>query len=212
MMMSKLAGKFIVFDGPDGCGKSTQIKMLADVLRGDGLPLVTLRDPGGTAAGDAIREILLRGGHGSLDIRGELLLFMASRAQLVKEQIRPAFSEGKSVLCDRYISASCAYQGAGGLDPKDILQVGSFAVEDSWPDLTVVLDVSPEVGFERIRRSRGGRFDAMESRGLQFHEKVRGIFLQLPDIYPGKVEVIDAAGTEEEVHNRILELLTNVDF
>lgn len=211
-MMIKLTGKFIVFDGPDGCGKSTQMKILADGLKKEGLPLVTLRDPGGTVAGDAIREILLHGRHGILDIRSELMLFMASRAQLMKEKIKPAASAGKTIFCDRYISASCAYQGAGGLAPKEILKIGSFAVEGNWPDLTIILDVSPETGFERISKHRGEDFDAMENRGLDFHAKVREIFLKLPEIYPGKVVIVNAEGTVEEVHNRILELLKNVDF
>ncbi len=209
----KFAGKFVVLDGPDGCGKSTQVHLLADRLRTQGVDVVTFRDPGDTEIGNAIREILLGPRHAKRDIRCELMLFMASRAQLVSQKIRPALAEGRAVLCDRYVSASCAYQGAGGLDMKAILDVADFATAKTWPDLTIVLDVKTEEGFERInthRRDPG--LDAMESRSREFHRKVRENFLQLPAIYPRPVLIVDGSGSVDEVHQRIWEKLNGVDF
>ena len=120
-LSAKLAGKFIVLDGPDGCGKSTQVHRLAEYLRKTGGDPLTVRDPGDTDIGNAIREILLGEKYARRDIRCELMLFMASRAQLVSEKIRPALSAGRTVLSDRYVSSSCAYQGAGGLDVAKII-------------------------------------------------------------------------------------------
>jgi dTMP kinase len=209
----KLAGKFIVLDGPDGCGKSTQVKKLAQRLEQGGGDSLTVRDPGQTAIGEAIREILLGPKHAQRDMRCELMLFMASRAQLVAEKIKPALAAGRTVLSDRYVSSSCAYQGAGGLDPREILGVAEFATDHTWPDLTIVLDIPAERGFERIEAHRSHiALDAMEQRSLDFHRKVREIFLQLPSFYPRPVIVVSAEGTVDEVHTRILETLSVVDF
>jgi dTMP kinase len=219
MLKEKLAGKFIVFDGPDGSGKGTQIERLAGALAAEGLDVVRARDPGGTVIGDQIREILL---HKNLltgmDVRCETLLFMASRAQLVREVILPAVGAGKVVLCDRFISATCAYQGAAGYDVRRIIELGRFAVGEVWPAMTLILDVPAEQGLQRAgRRSEttgqeGGRHDAMESRPIDFHRKVRELFLHLPADYPGRIEIIDGAGTPDEVHEKILEVLKRVDF
>lgn len=213
----KLAGKFIVFDGPDGSGKGTQIERAARALKAEGIPIVCTRDPGGTAIGDQIREILL---HKNLltamDVRCETLLFMASRAQLAGEVIGPAIREGKTVICDRFISATCAYQGAAGYDVANIIELGRFAVGDLWPQLTLVLDVPADEGLKRAGRRQGkaagAGHDAMESRPIDFHRRVREIFLQLPGLYPGRVEVVDGGGSPDEVHQRVMEVLRRVDF
>lgn len=216
-LKDKLAGKFIVFDGPDGSGKGTQIDLLARKLMGEGLPVVCTRDPGGTAVGDQIREILL---HKNLltamDVRCETLLFMASRAQLVGEVIGPALRELKIVVCDRFISATCAYQGAAGYDLRKIIELGRFAVGDLWPQLTLVLDVPADEGLKRAGRRQGqavgARHDAMEARPIDFHRRVREIFLKLPGVYPGRVEVVDGGGSPDDVHQRVMEVLRRVDF
>ncbi len=213
----KLAGKFIVFDGPDGSGKGTQIDLLARALTTEGLPVVSTRDPGGTAIGDQIREILLHKNLlAAMDVRCETLLFMASRAQLVGEVIGPAIREGKTVICDRFISATCAYQGAAGYDVARIIELGRFAVGDLWPQLTLVLDVPADEGLTRAGRRQGqavgARHDAMEARPIDFHRRVRDIFLQLPGVYPGRVEVVDGGGSPDDVHGRVMEVLKRVDF
>ena len=230
-LAEKLTGKFIVFDGPDGAGKGTQIARLSDALRAVGLEVVCTREPGGTVVGEQIREMLLGQALDVMDVRCEMLLFMASRAQLVGEVIEPAIKMGKTVLCDRFISATCAYQGAAGCDVKQIIDLGRLAIGGTWPDLTLVLDVPAEVGLARIdrhgrsgavtdARDRAGEgggdakpgMDAMESRPIAFHRRVRELFLSLPRIYPRPVEVIDGTGLENEIHERILEVLGRVDF
>ncbi len=208
-IVEKLRGKFIVLDGPDGCGKTTQQKLLTDELSQFGANVVSVRDPGDTRAGETIRKILLEDKYAPLDIRCETLLFMASRAQLVKEKILPALSERKTIIADRYVSSTCAYQGACGENIKKIISLARYATKNLWPDLTIILDVNAATGLGRIK---GRKFDAMESRGLEFHNRVRDIFLSLPEIYPSFVKVIKADSGEITVHKRILETLANVDF
>ncbi len=205
----KLAGRFLVFDGPDGCGKSTQIGLLAERLGGGPLEVVHTVDPGGTAIGDRIRQLLLGEHLATMDVRCETLLFMASRAQLAAEVVRPALARGAVVLCDRFVSATCAYQGAAGQDVRTILELGRLAVGDTWPDLTVILDVPVELG----RRRRSHRpADAMESRPEDFHRRVREGFLSLPRDYPGRVEVLDGTPAPGQVHEAIMEVLERVAF
>jgi dTMP kinase len=208
----KIAGKFIVLDGPDGCGKSTQARRLAEGLARQGVPLITVRDPGDTAIGDSIRNILLGPDHEHREMRCELLLFMASRAQLAAEKIKPALAAGKTVLADRYVSSSCAYQGAGGLEIGDILNIARFATQETWPDLTLILDVSAQAGLDRIQTQRQAARDTMERRGLEYHRKVRDIFLKLPEIYPKPVIILPAGDTIDKVHRQILETLIRVDY
>ncbi len=206
-----LAGKYIVVDGPDGAGKSVQLDRLKSLIEGLGGSWVYARDPGGTTIGDRIRHVLLGYDLSEMDVRCETLLFMASRAQLVSEVVRPALAAGKTVLGDRFISATCAYQVAAGFDRDDVLALGRLAVGDTWPDLTIVLDVPPDVGFERTGRKRGpaaeGQYqmfdgaitDAMERRPLEYHRRVREIFRTLPSFYPAPAEVIDATRTPDAV-------------
>jgi dTMP kinase len=218
-----LAGKFIVIDGPDGSGKGTQLSHIDVELTGRGLTVCRARDPGGTTVGDRIRHILLDYDLAEMDPRCETLLFMASRAQLIAQVIRPALAAGQVVLCDRFISATCAYQGALGLPVPDIIALGQHAVGDTWPDLTIILDVPPEVGFQRTGRKAhhaanhqdvgqlnmfdGATSDAMERRPLDFHRRVRQIFTTLPKVYPRPVEIIDASAEPTDVTNHILEAL-----
>ncbi|MEW6252073.1 MAG: dTMP kinase [Planctomycetota bacterium] len=205
----ELAGKFIVIDGPDGAGKGAQLERITAWLAGLGVCCRRARDPGGTEIGDRIRHVLLGYDLSVMDPRCETLLFMASRAQLVAEVVRPALAAGETVLCDRYISATCAYQAAAGVPTEDILALGRHAVGDTWPHLTIVLDVPPELGFERTGRKphhagrredagqrsmfEGATADAMERRPVEFHRAVRAKFLELPAIYPRPVIIIDAS-------------------
>lgn len=226
----KLRGKFIVFDGPDGCGKSTQRKLLGDALTAAGLTVVHCKDPGGTAIGDRIRHVLLDYDLSEMDVRCETFLFMASRAQLVGEVVEPAMKTGKAVLCDRFISSTCAYQGAAGYDIPRVIEVGRYAVGQTWPDMTLIFDVPVEEGFARtgrkphhagaLRKSASGQRamfhdavpDAMEARPIEFHRRVREIFLSLPKLYPNPVEIIDGRGDPAAVHAQVLERLTHVDL
>ena len=200
-----------MLDGPDGAGKTTQQKRLAESLEAAGLDVVTCRDPGGTEIGDRIRAVLLDHDLTHMDPTCETLLFMASRAQLLGEVIRPALASGKTVLCDRFVTATCAYQGAAGFDPRRVIDVARLAIGDTWPDLTIILDVNVDDGFSRIERRNGtAKADAMERRSPEFHRSVRELFLKLPASYPAPVVVVDGNGDIETVHGRILECLAHV--
>lgn len=226
--VENLRGKFIVLDGPDGAGKSVQGSRMLATLGIAGIAAVACRDPGGTAIGDRIRSLLLDHDLSEMDPACETMLFMASRAQLVAEIIRPALAIGKTVICDRYVSSTCAYQGAAGYDPRTTIQLAQFAVGDCWPDATIILDIDPQTGFERIgRKSRhagknrkvdaeqaplipGATPDAMEARPIEFHRRVRDLFLDLPTYYPRPVMIVDAVASPDEVHLRIMEALLSV--
>ena len=199
-LSEKLAGRFIVFDGPDGCGKSTQLSLTAEWMSGQGLDVVTTRDPGGTAIGDEVRQLLLDTNHSKMTPACETMLYMASRAQLAAEVIRPAISAGKCVLCDRYISSTIAYQGAGGVDIDAIRRAGDVAVGGLWPDVTLILDLPADEGLARLP----GKPDRMEAKALDFHEKVRDLFVLQAKADPERFSIIDASGSLEQVHERIV--------
>ncbi len=228
ILVGPLCGKLIVFDGPDGAGKSTQRKLLADALEAAGADVVSCRDPGGTEIGDRVRSVLLDHDLSVMDVACETLLFMASRAQLVSEVIRPALSADRTVLCDRFVTSTCAYQGAAGYDPKAVIDLARFAIGDVWPALTLIIDVDPDEGFKRIgrkphhagknrRRSSGeatlfdgGQPDAMEARPVEFHRRVREMFLGLYEYYPTPVVTVDGRGDVQTVHRLVLEELRRV--
>lgn len=229
-LADKLRGKFIVLDGPDGAGKSTQHKRLESELTAAGVATLSCRDPGGTIIGDRIRSILLDHDLADMDVSCETLLFMASRAQLLGEIIKPALAEKKTVLCDRFVTSTCAYQGAAGYDPRRVIELARFAIGDCWPDVTIVIDVDVEKGFERIGRKpshagknrkrtdqgptlfHGSEPDAMEARPLDFHRRVRSVYQTVGDYYPTPVIVIDGSGDTDTVYNHILGKLNGVTF
>ena len=223
-----LHGKFIVFDGPDGAGKSTQRELLAKALTENNIATVSCRDPGGTEIGDRIRSVLLDYDLSTMNVSCETMLFMASRAQLVHEVIKPALADHKTVLCDRFVTATCAYQGAAGYSPERVIELARFAIDDCWPDVTIVLDVNAEEGFSRIGRKpkhagkNRQRFsgaptlfaddqtDAMEARSIDFHRRVRQMFLSVQDCYPAPVTQVDGRGDEQAVHEKIVEAILHV--
>jgi dTMP kinase len=192
---------FFSFDGVDGAGKSTQIRLLCEWLRERGHSVVTCRDPGGTQLGEALRAILL--GHHDTPIhpRAEMLLYMASRAQLVEELIRPAIASGQLVVSDRFLLANVVYQAHGaGLDPDDVWRVGAVTVSGLMPRLVFLLDMPAERAAERMQRE----LDRMESRGLAYLQRVRQGFLTEAARFPQQVIVIDADRAVDLVHAEIV--------
>ena len=203
---NRLSGRFIVLDGPDGCGKSTQTLMVYDWLKDQGVDVATFRDPGGTAVGEKIREVLLNPEHAEMSVRTELLLYMASRAQLLEEGIKPALSSNKCVVLDRWVTSTCAYQGfAGGFGVEDVIKIAEASLGRVWPDLTIVLDVDVETAAERMNR----RLDRMEQKGAEYHKKVREGFLQLSK-FNDNVAIVDATKDIEQVHQAVVEAVRQI--
>lgn len=189
-------GFFLCLDGPDGGGKTTQLARLVVGLRQRGHEVVSCRDPGGTALGDRLRALLLDRHDIAIAMRSEMLLYMASRAQMVAEVIQPALDAGRVVVCDRYVLANVVYQGhAGGLPVEEIWRVGLVATGGLLPDLTVVLDVPPEVAEGRVGPPR----DRIEDRPRDYRDRVRRGFLTEAETYPAPLRVIDASGAVDEV-------------
>ena len=199
-LQTHFASKFIVLDGPDGCGKSTQVRLLVDWLKEQNVPTMSFRDPGDTTIGEKIRKILLSTRHRVMDTRTELLLYMASRAQLWSEKIAPVLREGNCVILDRWLSSTCAYQGlAGGFGIDKVIDIAQNCLERIWPDLTIILDIDAATGLERLPRE----LDRMEQKGELYHRNVREGFLQLADGRKDFV-VVDAAGDIETVHRNVI--------
>ncbi len=188
--------RFIVLDGLDGAGKSSQLGGLADWLRAMGREGVTCRDPGSTAVGDAIRAILLDRRDLQLDATAEMLLYMAARAQLVAEVVGPALARGAWVVSDRYLLSNIVYQGhAGGLDPDSIRRVGDAATGGLAADLVLVLDVDLATAARRLNRP----LDKLEDRGGGYRERLRAGYLQEAAADPARIRVLDASGTPAQV-------------
>jgi dTMP kinase len=188
--------RFVVIDGIDGAGKSSQVAPLAAWLADRGRRVVTCRDPGATAAGDAIRAILLDRRDLDLDVMAEMMLYMAARAQLVAEVIRPALARGDWVISDRYLLANIVYQGhAGGLDADVIRRVGAVATGGLEPDLVLLFDIDPEVAGSRLARP----LDKLEDRGIDYRRRLRDGYRAEAARDPGRIAVIDAAGGVADV-------------
>ena len=199
-------GLFITFEGADGSGKSTQLKLAAEYLQKKGMETISTRDPGGTPLGSKIREILLHH-DGKVADYCELFLYLADRAQHIDEKIIPALEEGKTVLCDRYVDSTLAYQGyARGLDKEEIFKLNNIVARGLMPDLTFVFDVSTEVSAQRVGKTK----DRLESEAVEFHQKVREGFLDLAKKYPERIKVIDANNGIDEIHASVIEILKNL--
>lgn len=204
-------GRFISFEGSEGCGKSTQIRLLADALERDGRQVLLTREPGGTVVGEHIRNLLQHTPEAAaMTPEAELLLFAASRAQLVREVIRPALEQGHWVVADRFLDSTTVYQGlARGLDREAVEAVNRFAVGTLLPDLTLLLDMDAAEGLARANAASrvAGQTDRMEDQGLEFFAKVRQGYLELAASEGARIEVIDASGGIDEVQAGILTVL-----
>jgi dTMP kinase len=202
-MRSKLLGKFIVIDGSDGCGKTSQTKLLVDCLKEQGVAVETFREPGGTAIGEKIRQILLNPEHIAMGTETEVMLYMAARVQLWQEKIKPALKQNKCVVLDRWLSSTCAYQGfAGGFGLDKVIKIAEYCLAKPWPDLTIILDVDLETAVKRLKKD----LDRMEQKGDGYHKKVREGFLNLANGRKDFV-IIDAADDIETVHKQVINIV-----
>lgn len=195
-----MAGKFITFEGSEGSGKSTQTALVLEYLKSKKVPVEFLREPGGVKISESIRKLLLDVKNTGMGDECETLLYMAARAQMVKEILEPQLKSGKVVLCDRFLDSTLAYQGYGnGIDIKTIEQLGLFATKGLVPDLTILFDISPEKGLSRA----GVNKDRIESRPLEYHKRVRQGYLELSKQYPARIKVIKVDAGVEEIFKRV---------
>lgn len=205
-------GKFITFEGLDGCGKSTQLEKLAAVLRAEGIDVLTTREPGGTEIGERIRSVLLDSRTAGLDPWTELALMFASRAQHLAQVVRPALSEGRWVLCDRFTDSSEAYQGGGRqLGSEPVLQLHGILCQDFWPDLTILMDSDVDHSVRRARRRNAAAVNhtdldenRFESESYGFFTRVRDAYLTIAQREPQRVAMVDARRPADVVHPEIV--------
>ena len=205
-MQESKQGKFITFEGCDGCGKSTQLKLWSAYLTEQNVPHIFTREPGGGPISEAIREILLNGKNGNMSDECEALLFAAARVQHLKEVVKPALEQGKLVICDRYVDSSFAYQAyARELGEEFIEKINAFALENYLPDCTVFIDLTPEAAFERKRGADEN--DRMEQAGMRFHQKVYQGYKAMQEKYPNRIVAVSGEQTPQEIFNQTLKIL-----
>lgn len=194
-----MSGFFLVFEGGDGVGKTTQVALLVDWLAAEGVDFIVTRQPGGTTVGNELRRLVLDPGTGDVSPQAEALMYAADKAQHVHEVVRPALERGQVVVCDRFVDSMIAYQGAGrDLDVSEVADIARWATGDLRPDLTVLLDVAPEEGVARIEAK-----DRLEGAGQAFHERVRHHFLELAAAHPERYLVVPARESREDIARRI---------
>lgn len=199
---------FITFEGPEGSGKSSVLREVTQRFIDEGYPILNTREPGGTEIAEQIRNVILDKQNVKLDPRAEALLYAASRRQHLVEKIWPAIKEGKIIFCDRYLDSSLAYQGgARNLGVDEVLQVNSFATENTFPDLTILFDITPELGLERIAKNANREVNRLDLEKLDFHHNVRNTFLELAKRYSNRYVVIDASQPYEDVVNNVYSVI-----
>lgn len=199
---------FITLEGPEGSGKTTAVEAAVKELEARGYQIVRTREPGGTPIAEQIRNVILDKENTKMDPRTEALLYAASRRQHLVEKVWPALKEGKIVICDRYLDSSLAYQGgARGLGVDNILKVNMFATENTFPDLTLLFDITPEEGLKRIAANASREVNRLDLEKLEFHHKVRNTFLELAKKYSERYVIIDASKSREEVAKATLEAI-----
>ncbi len=199
---------FITIEGPEGSGKTTAVDDAVKKLKAMDYQIVRTREPGGTPISEQIRNVILDKNNTAMDKRTEALLYAASRRQHLVEKIWPAIKEGKIVICDRYLDSSLAYQGgARQLGIENILTVNEFATEGTFPDLTLLIDIEPEIGLARIMKNVDREVNRLDLEKLDFHQKVRQTFLQLAKRYPERYVIIDASKDRETVAKATLDAI-----
>lgn len=199
-------GKFITFEGCDGCGKSTQLKLLSAYLTENDIPHIFTREPGGGKISESIREILLSGKNADMTSECEALLFAAARVQHLHDRVEPALKEGKLVICDRYVDSSLAYQAyARGLGTEFVSKINAYALENYRPDVTIFIDLSPEAAF--ARKHGVDKNDRMELAGMEFHKRVYEGYLAIAESDSGRVARVDGAQTPNEIFAEVVRVL-----
>ena len=200
-----MTGLFITFEGGEGCGKSTQIAALKARLEAMGKTVVQTREPGGTALGESVRSLLQHDDAGQgMSPEAELLLFAASRAQHVRELIAPAIAQGQIVLSDRFLDSTTVYQGvARAIDSKKVETINQFAIGDTTPDLTILIDLPPEIGLARVHARSDGQLDRMENEAIEFFQAVRQGYLDLAKSEPKRFLVLDGSQSVEKLETQI---------
>ncbi len=205
--MTAKKGIFITMEGPDGAGKSTQIDLLKKYLEDKGYNILLTRDPGGNDISEAIREIILNKDFTEMGYMTELLLYASARAQLVKENIKPALEAGTAVIADRFVDSSAVYQGIGrGLGIDTVYKVNEFALQGIMPDMTILMDLDAEVGL--ARKKNQAELDRMERESVDFHKKVVAGYRELAARYPERILKVDASLQVQEIHDIII---TNIE-
>lgn len=199
---------FITFEGGEGSGKSTVLRKVDERLRENGYQTVVTREPGGTPIAEQIRNVILDKAKTAMDPRTEALLYAASRRQHLVEKIWPALKEGKLILCDRYLDSSLAYQGgARNLGIENVLNVNRFATEDTYPDLTILFDIEPELGLRRIAANASREVNRLDLEKMSFHQEVRETFHKIAEMFPDRFVIVDASKTLEEVVDEVYHLI-----
>ena len=201
-------GLFITIEGPEGSGKTTVAKMITERLKMEGYPVVYTREPGGVEIAEKIRDIILDVNNTKLDPRSEALLYAASRRQHLVEKVEPALAEGKIIICDRFIDSSLAYQGhARGLGIDEVFEMNMIAINKRLPDLTILLDIDPQEGLNRINKNRSGELNRLDLENLSFHQKVHEGYEILKTKYAKRFSIVDANKSKEEVFKQVLDLV-----
>lgn len=204
-----MRGIFITIEGPDGSGKSTQIKKLSHYLNEKGYNVLFTREPGGTNIGEYIRKIILDKRNTKMSYETEALLYAASRAQHVSEKIKPALEKGTIVICDRFVHSSLVYQGiARGIGIEEVNKINQFAIQGIKPDVTLFFDISPEIALKRKRRNNKG--DRLEREDILFHKKVYNGYLKLKEMYPNEIISIDATNSINTIFNEIKGVIDSI--
>ena len=206
--MSTSKGLFISFEGIDGCGKSTQIKMLCSYLKDRNIQFLMVREPGGTDISEKIRKILLHSHDQEISDRTEALLMTGSRAQLIDEKILPFLNQGKIVIADRFLDSTLAYQGGGReLDLNWLIDLNNFATNNTFPDITFFIDIKPEIGAIRSGSSK----DRIESAGLEFQSRVRQSYIKLSTLFNDRYLTLDGNQEKKIIHKKIVSHLLKKD-
>lgn len=197
-------GAFITLEGPEGSGKTTIVKMIEKYLSENNIEYISTREPGGINISEQIRDVILNKDNVAMDPRTEALLYVASRRQHLAERVIPAIKEGKVVICDRFIDSSLAYQGyARGIGIDEVMAINEFAIDGFMPDLTLYLDIEPEVGLKRISKNNEREVNRLDLEALDFHKKVREGYFKLLERYPNRIKKINANQPVDKVFEEV---------